>query len=305
MKRTLTIFLLALTLLAGRMTIACTEPIDLRNDGMEPMLVINCILTDTIVRFGRQFVSENKVVIIKTGNYFGSDYPQMVSGAKVWLNSEQLRMSGPGTYEHDGDFLAIPGKTYTLEVHYDANGDGVDQIYKATTTVPLKYKLDSVSLTPLPVTQEFMAILMLNFADSLDNKHFAVKINNENERSFYSNRILRYGLFSFDSSSGEDNYRRTPAGFLVRHEMNYDNGGTYYIYAGDTLSVQLDVISPEYFQFLEAAKTELSHNNPLFSGPRSNVPTNITGGALGIFGSYTFSSALIQIPIDTPGMPKR
>jgi len=304
--RTFTVFLFTLTLLAGKLTIACTEPIDLRNDGMEPMLVINCILTDTIVEFGRQFVSENKVVIVKTATYFGSSYPQPVLGAKVWLDSELLRMTSPGSYEPEEGFFAIPGKTYTLEVHYDANGDGADEVYTATTTVPPKYHLDSVSIIPLPVTQEYTAILMLNFMDNRENKHFAIKINNENESSFYSNRILRYGLFSLDSFSNEEEYRRMPApGIWIRHEMNYDNGSIYNIFAGDTLSVQLDVLSPEYYQFLEAAKTELSHNNPFFSGPRSNVPTNIKGGALGIFGSYTFSRTLVQIPIDTPGLPKR
>jgi len=308
MKRVFIISLFALTLLAGRMTTACTETIDLRNDGMEPMLVINCILTDTIMERNRQFVDENRVIILKTARYFNDEFPQRVNGAKVWLNSELLRMVAPGTYAPEDGFSAIPGETYTLEVHYDADGDGIDEIYTATTTVPPKYRLDSTTIVPLPITREFSALLTLNFMDSLKYKYFAVKVDNENEVDFYSSRILRYGLFSFDSPSDNEDYRRMPIldpVFVIRHEMAYDKGDTYYIYAGDTLSVQLDVLSPEYYQFLEMAKMVLSHNNPLFSGPRSNIPANITGGALGVFGSYTFSRALVQIPIDTPGMPKR
>jgi len=307
MSKYFSIILLILTILAGKITTACTEQIDLKNDGMESMLVINCILTDNY-EFGREYVPENRVSIVRTTPFFGDFTFDFVSDAKVWLDSELLTMTSPGNYVPEDDFSIVSGKTYALEVRYDLDGDGIDEIYMATTTIPPKYHLDSISIAPMSWTDEFSAFLVLHFQDSLLHSYLGAKLNDENNVIFpvYSNRILRYCLFQFDTFLKEEQYRNLWAdAWRIRHEMNYDNQSKYYIYAGDTLSVQLEVLSEEYYRFLEVAKIELSQNNPLFSGPRSNVPTNIKGGALGIFGAYTSSRAYIQIPPDTPGLPKR
>ena len=284
---------------------SCTEPIDLRNDGMKPMLVITCILTDTIVEY--DFFSENKVIITKTVPFFDDDFPDPVDGAKVWLDSEPLTMSSAGIYVPEDGFFAIPGKTYTLEVHYDIDEDGVDNIFKATTTIPPKYHLDSITLAPfLGEFGDFAAFLVLHYKDTIGHRYIGGKFTNENEARFYSDRLLRYGLFKYDSFLKEREYRKVPAtDWLIRKEMAYDNTNKYYIYAGDTLSVELDMLSEEFYRFLETARTELSQNNPMFSGPRANVRSNFTGGALGIFGSYTFSRAIYPLSVHTPGLPKR
>ena len=285
---------------------SCTEPIDLRNDGMDPKLVITCILTDTIVEY--DFFSENKVIITKATPFFDEYYIDLVDGAKVWLDSELLTMSSAGIYEPEEGFFAIPGKTYTLEVHYDMDEDGVDDIFKATTTVPPKCHLDLITLHPAPwaSSSDFAVYMVLHYRDTIGHKYIGGKFNNENETRFYSDRLLRYGLFRFDLSEKDGEYRKVLAmDWFIQKEMAYDNANKYYIYAGDTLSVELDMLSEEYYRFLEMAKTELSHNNPMFSGPRANVPSNFTGGALGIFGSYTFSRAIYPLSEYTPGLPKR
>jgi len=287
------------------LTTACTERIDLRNDGMEPMLVITCILTDSIAQFGEQ---ENKVIISRTTPYFGSLYYNYVSGAKVFINSNALKMNGTGHYEHEEAFCGVPGQTYTLEVRYDVNGDGVDEIYTATTTIPQKYQLDSITLSRIPYNVNYMARLSLHFQDSIGNGYFGARLCNENNGIYYSNRILRYCIFPFGPFSKDDYHRilQPPdLDWIIRHQLRWDNEESYYIYAGDTLSVELEALSPEYHRYLEVAKTEQSQKNPLFSAPSANIPTNIKGGALGIFGAYTTSRASVVIPLDTPGLPVR
>ena len=307
MKKLLLFSLFAFAILSGKVTTACTEPIDLSNSGMDPMLVITCILTDT-TEFGRNIVNENEVFIGRTVDYFGQWQNVGITGAKVWLDSEPLTFRGSGFYRPQEGFTVVPGKTYTLEVQYDFDNDGVDEIYTATTTVPPKYKLDSISLAPLSFTSDYLALMMMYFNDSLGHKYFGAKLNNENDERFYSSRILRYACFELNDFTAGGIYRSIPLSsfeFYIRHEMNYDNKEFYRIYAGDSLMVQLEALSSEYYHYLEVAKTELSHNNPLFSAPRTNVPTNIKGGALGVFGSYTFSRAYVQVPKNTPGLPKR
>ncbi|MDR2585551.1 MAG: DUF4249 domain-containing protein [Prevotellaceae bacterium] len=289
--------------------VACTEPIDLWNDGMEPKLVITCILTDSVINsYGGDFyINRNQVVISKTTPFFDTVFNiQTVDNATVWLDSELLIKGPPGFYLTEDDFCAIPGKTYTLEVHCDVNGDGKEEIFTAVTTVPPKYKLDSLTLSPLPLIRDYMALINLHFDDPWDHRYFGAKLTNEDDGSCYSDRILRYSLIRLNAFLSDDKYRSVPVtDWIIRHEMPHNNKEKYFVFAGDTLSVEFEALSKEYWQFLEAAKTELSPNNPMFSGPRSNVPTNIKGGAIGIFGSFTSSRAVIQIPPDTPGMPKR
>ena len=286
---------------------ACTEPIDLSNDGMESLLVINCILTDTIIDNNfHASVSENNVVIQKTTHYFGEVYTHYVSGAKVWLNSELLTMRSVGVYSLGDGFKVVSGQTYSLEVHYDMDEDGVEEVYTATTTVPQKCHLDSISFFSFGFTSDYLARLRLHFQGFPDKNYFGAKFNNENDIRTYSNRILRYCLFSeFDVLSGEEEYQRLLADWWIQKEMAYDNTEKYQIYAGDTLSVTLEALSQEYHRFLEVAKVELNQNIPLFSPPPSNVPTNIRGGAIGIFGAYTASRAEIVVPLSTNGLPKR
>jgi len=304
---TITILLIVFT---GKMITACTEPIDLRNDGMDPMLVITCVLTDSISAYPwNGFVSENEVVIAKTTPFFGEMFREMVSGAKVWINSDTLTMTSPGVYSFKENFLAIPGKTYTLEVHYDMNNDGVKEIYTAKTTMPQKHHLDSISIVKYPISlgRGFEGTMFLHFKSPYGKNWYGAKFNNENDEfsRFYSSRILRYCVFQYDLFANDKEYQRLNADWFIRHSMPYDNENIYPLYAGDTLSVELNVLSQEYHRYLEVAKIELSQNNPMFSGPRSNVPTNIQGGAIGIFGAYTSSCATMHLPLDTPGLPMR
>ena len=277
---------------------------------MKPMLVITCVLTDTIADSGSSwtgFVSENEVTVALTTSFFGEVFHEPVYGAKVLLNSDTLKMTMPGVYSPEEGFFGVSGQTYTLEVYYDMDGDGIDELFTASTTMPQKYHLDSISLksTPFPFGSGFEGSLILHFQSSLGDNFLGAKFTNDNDLRFYSSRILRYCLFRFDIFSKESEYQRIPADWFIRHAMPYDNESRYYIYAGDTLTVELNVLTEEYHRFLEVAKTELSQNNPMFSGPRSNVPTNIEGGALGIFGAYTSSRASMQIPVNTAGLPTR
>jgi len=294
-------YFFVLALLAG----SCTEPIDLHSDGMAPLLAITCVLTDTtVLEFGHFVVSENNVVIQKTTPYFGDLFTEYVLSAKVRLNSELLTLTGQGYYTPK-DFQAEPGKEYTLEVLYDLDGDGVEEVFRATTTMPQRCHLDSITLHPLPFGGDYFANLRVHFMGVPGENYYGAKLNNLNDTRMFSTRILRYTLFQYDFFSNEEEYKRLSPDWYIQHEMSYDNEEKYYIYAGDTLSVTLESLSKEYHHFLEVAKIEASQRNPFFSPPRANLPTNFSGGAIGIFGAYTASSAKVLIPEDTQGLPKR
>jgi len=304
MRKTCFAWIWLVAIVAGGITTACTEPIDLRNDGMESKLVITCILTDTVILENfHKVVAENYVTIQKTTPFFGNIFMENVADAKVWLNSKLMEVVGPGVYTLQ-NFLPVPGETYTLDVFYDLNGDGVDEQFTATATMPQKCHLDSLSLWRPFNIGDYFANLVLHIRGASGENYFGAKLNNDNDSRFFSTRILRYSLFRFDIFSNEDEKKRLESDWWISKEMSYDNENKYYIFAGDTLAVTLESLSKEYHRFLEVAKMELSQNSPLFSGPRSNVPSNFTGGALGIFGAYTASRATIEVPRDV-GLPTR
>jgi hypothetical protein len=59
---------------------------------------------------------------------------------------------------------------------------------------------------------------------------------------------------------------------------------------------ELDGITKEYFEFLIEAQAEISPKTPLFSGPSSNVKSNISNDALGFFTAYSLRRVAFKIP---------
>jgi hypothetical protein len=85
----------------------------------------------------------------------------------------------------------------------------------------------------------------------------------------------------------------------------YANGTSIYfldqsseyerLVAGDTVTVELNSLGKEYFNFLQEAQAELRGSNPLFSGPPANVKGNISNGAIGFFSAYSVSRASVRV----------
>ena len=55
---------------------------------------------------------------------------------------------------------------------------------------------------------------------------------------------------------------------------------------GDTVTLELNSIDLDYYNFIVDAQLEIMGNNPLFSGPAANVRSNIDNQGKGIFTAY-------------------
>jgi hypothetical protein len=286
--------LLLLTFLFG--ATGCTEPIELIGDDMESRLVITGTLS---TEPGYQLIE-----ISSTVPYFGTDLPENIDAAKVMLNDRELARDAPGIYTTGESFAAVEGETYVLEVWIDFDGDGQQEYYSATTTVPYIHVLESLSVRSLvPGAVDVPFILLAGFQDTPGDDYYgaALWINND----LYSNRILRYYVHSLNDYSNDGTFLRYPIPeWIITESLVWDNGETYDLYSGDVLTVELQTLSEEYYRFLQEAKIEKNQHFPLFSGPRGNVTGNISGGALGIFGSYAVSRKSVILP-KCPGLPER
>lgn len=282
-------------LLAALFT-SCTAPMELESLGMKPHLVITGVIS---TEPGQQAIE-----ISATVPYFGLALPENIRAEEVRLDGELLQWDPSGMYVTDRTFAAEEGKTYLLEVWIDFDNDGEVEYYWATTTVPSIHKLEALSLrSVIPSRNDVPFILMAGFYDTPGEDYYgaALWINDV----LYSNRILRYYVHSLNSYTQDGEYLRYPIPeWIITSSLIWDNQQTFDLYAGDVLTVELQTLSKEYYEYLQQAKIEKNQHFPLFSGPRGNVIGNIQGGALGIFGSCAGSRKSVVLP-ECPGLPNR
>ena len=280
---------------------ACTERIFLDNEGTTPRLVIIGLISNTPAPY--QIYLQNS-----SGKYFAPPEESMntayTGGAEVWLDEELLVCTNPGIFHTRSNFQAQPGKKHTLTVRCDYNQDGRIEEYKASTVAPPIYKLDSISLLPVRSGSDFPAMLMLHYQDNIGKDYLCTYLTIAGK--LYSDRILRFGFLANELLGDKDGaYRHVPVSnwILQTKGMDHDNDSRMPIYRYDELLVDLVAMCSETHTFMDAARTQLGQSNPLFFGPRANLPTNFSGGALGLFGSYTMSNA--SLVVTSSELPER
>jgi len=109
---------------------SCTERIDLELDSTYTRCVIyGEITTDT---------TSHKVMITRSGDYFGQNAPVGISGAMVSISDGEnvfdLTESDfqSGVYLTDSTVYGVPGRTYILSIsNVDLLGDGQMKSYEA------------------------------------------------------------------------------------------------------------------------------------------------------------------------------
>jgi hypothetical protein len=272
---------------------ACVERMDITSDYITPRLVITgYITTDTTV---------HTVHVRRTAAYFGKEQQQTYSNAVVKINNVTLQPAGNGEYRTEASFAGVSGETYTLDVQLDFDGDGVQEHYTAVTTMPEKHVLDSVSLASIrQLTNTPPWMLMVHFQDLPGPNNFGVHLyidQTSGRKIWYSEQLRRYFINNFGDHAAEGQYIRFPAlSYIINKTMRWYNDEQIELQPGDTLTAELNTLAPEYFEFIRAAQTEIDGGNPLFAGPPANMPSNIQGGALGVFGAYTTSRQQVIIP---------
>jgi hypothetical protein len=266
---------------------ACSERMSISTDNAEPRLVITgYITTDTMV---------HTIRVSQTMAYFGNDQAKTFPDAIVRINDNALMSAGDGVYATDPSFHGVPGEKYKLEVYVDFDEDGTQEYYTAETVMPLKHNLDSISMHPVFSNMESDRrywFLMVHFQDLPGPNTFGAHLYVNDYK--YSNKLQRYFLNEFGDDAAEGAYIVFPV-YVLREKMRWDNDEDYLLYTDDKITVELNMMSQAYYDYVRAAAMEIAGGNPLFAGPPANVPGNISGDALGIFGAYTTSRKSIYL----------
>ncbi len=283
MRNYKTIFIYAV-ILFPLLILSCTEKIDIRLDDSYTRLVVDgSITTDTMA---------HTVVLTSTSSYFYNQPAPAVTGAIATITDGSLTFDltevSPGVYHTSADVYGIPGKTYTLNINL-ANAIGGHTSYTASALLNPVNSLDSVNLLFHPEWSKkgiWEVKCYVQEPPSVDFYRFLI----------YKNQILLTDTlnewFVTDDKFFNGNYTNGASVAYLRQGSSQEG-----LLPGDTVTVEVDNIGKDYYNFVIEAQAELRGSNPLFSGPPSNVKGNINNGAVGFFSAYSATRSYAITPV--------
>ncbi|KAA6301680.1 MAG: hypothetical protein EZS26_002145 [Candidatus Ordinivivax streblomastigis] len=246
--------------------VACTERMDIDvNDAPVQLAIYGSITTDT---------TQHVITVQQTSNYFSNSQPVGISGATVSISDDEgntftLSESQNGEYLTDADVFGVEGKTYTLKVRAEFNGEAGE--YEATSYLPYHVQVDSVKLQPSKTASTANIIDALLYGRLPENS----SNNYLNIKTYKNNNIpLDAKLADFNIITSENGTNKEINGDVC---ANFRDGGTRTnsIDKGDLITIQVCSVTKEYADYVLNAQKELQGSIPIFSGPPANVQTNI------------------------------
>lgn len=241
--------------------IGCTEPIDIElNDQDAQRLVVEAWLTDQPMA--------HEVKLSLTTSYFADEDPPKVENAVVMLNDGQndiqLNHAGEGIYQTEDNFAGVPNTTYTLSIEWD--GD----VYEATSNLVPTMQIDSIAAEEYtgPFAEEDESVILLWAQENGETENYYLLktyVNGELEGD-----SLRNWNWTDDFGFNGSYLPGIEVEFIVAEP-------------GDTIGYEILSISEADYDFFWALLLETDFRGGPFDSPPSNLPTNFSNGALGLF----------------------
>lgn len=257
---------------------ACTERIDIALDSTYARLVVDGKVSSDSTK--------HHVILSVTSDYFSNQAAPRVQNALVELSFDDVRLQltenprDPGRYETPYAFRGRIGTTYELHIsQVDVDQDGEAETYHAVSTMPGGPELESIELKyyPTPVSSGHTVFMYATHPpDTRDWFGFKLYRNSD----MLTDSLSKYTVLS-DELFDTGYIPGLPVAFLS------DDDPREAVGTGDTISLELHCIEKAYYDFVTEAQLEIAGYYPLFSGPPSNVVSNIAHGALGIFAAYS------------------
>jgi hypothetical protein len=240
--------------------LSCEEIIQVNLISTEPKVVIESYITN-----GEKPVW---VKVSKSQNYFNQDSILPVKHAFVQLDyldiSEILREKMVGVYFSSGP-VGVAGKSYVLKVK--ANG----KTYGATVDLPPPVNIDTVYFKPGLFRTDSLNVFI--------EFHDPPKTENYYRLKLYRNKWVAINDFYMITDSFSE-------GQKIVLPVYYR-----YFAPNDTVVVELLNLERNTWRYIKGMSENLQQG--LNSQAPGNPPTNLSGGALGIFGAYGSSSYCI------------
>ncbi len=247
---------------------SCTERIDIETDDASPQLVIyGYITTDTV---------QHSIRITRSAGYFTTDSPEGVSHATVTISDSDGKViplaendTVPGLYQTAADVYGEQGKTYTLNVLLDSDGDQVSEHYQSSAYLTHINYIDSVGLQASTIFKNTVEVLLYAQDEPEENFYsIFVAIND----SVVNPTINKF--FVMDDEFINGMYIDGVACYYLDQDPDEEDTNEI-LHIGDKVTLNINAISKEYATFISNVRSELRGFNPIFGGPPANVETNI------------------------------
>ena len=263
---------------------ACTERINIDLKKGDIHLIVEGYLF--------QGDSTSWVRLTKSAAYFSEQPPDAVQGAIVSIRSDlfqfpmQEQPGKPGYYHSMGTLNPPSGTTYTLTIDLKQPIGGHSHYEATAKLLPQAMVIDSVKILLAPHFKRW--IVRIYGQDTPETNFYLV--NSEFNGRLLTDTLSRKNVF--DDRLFNNSYL---PGFVVQvlYAKEVVPGGTY--------TLILSNITRDYYQYISDVQEEIRPKDPLFSGPPANVPSNISGDALGFFAAYPSTSYSITVPKPEPG----
>lgn len=258
-------------LLASFALTSCTEVIDLDlNEGDAQRLVVNGWFTN--VR-GKQ-----RVNLTRTTSYFEPEVAPRVIGALVSVTDGtttwNLDEVEPGIYEPDDDVVGAPGNTYTVNIEHEG------EMYTASAFMRASNPIDSINVIVVDPLEEF------GFPGDL---YYSVRLWTQ-ERPGLGDAYLWY---TYVNGAG---IRDTLRELTIAEDSSFDGGLVENLeidfvdidseaVMGDTLLLEQWNVGFDSYEILNEILTQTAFQGGIFDAPPANVSTNVSNGALGLWGA--------------------
>jgi hypothetical protein len=263
MKKIFFLISICATLLIG-----CDKEISLVLDNNEPVLVIDGSITD---QAGPYFVQLSMTSPINNPTRIVG-----VNNARVIITDQSgvkdsLEFVSNGLYRTK-KIKGTEGGTYNLEVMVD------QKKYTASSSMPQKVNLDSLRINTFPFNGEIRYSIIPVYLDPImlgNSYRFIQKINDTLDPTFH--------IFNDNLNNGKVNQRPLRGG-----------DDKLKIKPRDNVFVEMQCISNASYIYFNSLDQQ-SGAGPGGGTAPSNPPSNIIGGALGIFSAHTVQRKTIRI----------
>lgn len=248
------------------LTISCEKVIDIKLNEAESKYMIESELDDSNKPY---YVKISQTISFSSSN----DFPK-ISGALVIISdqagsADTLKETSQGRYEGN-KLLRKQGVTYRLSVKVR------DKEFTATSTMPTKVNLDSLSVNELVFFGSKSKVVVPKYRDPLGK-------GNNYRFVQYINSVRSKAIFVQNDQQNDGGVNSVPL-----------RGGDEEKKADDWVEVEMQCIDSQVYLYFFSLD-QLSGGGPNSSATPTNPTTNISGGALGYFSAYTSQTKGVKL----------
>ncbi len=262
---------------------SCTETINMPVDTTYARLVVDgSITTDTM---------KHKVRLTISGDALYKQPVQTISNATVIIsdgsNEFALHEStiNRGTYETDSTVYGVPERTYTLMIsHVDINDDGVFEEYSAQSYMKKMNPIDSIQIDYDNRIPDNTGWVINLFAQEIGGGRNFYLLKAYKDGVLLTDSIYEYNIGDNTGFNG-GYYDGFPVYMLQKSKIDE------IVQNGNVITLEMDGINEDYFNFITDYNQEYFPKIPIFSGPSANISTNIEpkDKAVGFFAAYSIA----------------